>query len=60
MREGARLGIQGTPTFILGLYDLENGTVSGEMFSGAVSSDKFVEVIEKYLSLSRAEAKLIR
>ncbi len=60
MREGARLGIQGTPTFILGLYDLENGTVSGEIFSGAVSSDKFVEVIEKYLSLSRAEAKLIR
>lgn len=60
MREGARLGIQGTPTFILGLYDMENGTVSGEMFSGAVSTDKFVEVIEKYLSLSRAEAKLIR
>ena len=60
MREGARLGIQGTPTFILGLYDLENGTVSGEMFSGAVSSEKFVEAIEKYLALSRAEAKLIR
>jgi protein-disulfide isomerase len=60
MSEGARLGIQGTPTFILGLYDLENGTVSGEMFSGAVSADKFVEVIEKYLSLSRAEAKLVR
>ena len=60
IREGARLGIQGTPTFILGLYDLENGTVSGEMFSGAVSSEKFVEAIEKYLALSRAEAKLIR
>ena len=60
MREGARLGIQGTPTFILGLYDQENGAVSGEMFSGAVSTDKFVEVIEKYLSLSRAEAKLVR
>lgn len=60
IREGARLGIQGTPTFILGLYDQENGTVSGEMFSGAVSNEKFVEVIEKYLSLSRAEAKLVR
>jgi protein-disulfide isomerase len=60
IREGALLGIQGTPTFILGIYDLENGTVSGEMFSGAVSSEKFVEVIEKYLSLSRAEAKLVR
>jgi protein-disulfide isomerase len=60
IRAGARLGIQGTPTFILGIYDLENGTVSGEMFSGAVSNEKFVEVIEKYLSLSRAEAKLVR
>ncbi len=60
IREGALLGIQGTPTFILGLYDLENGTVSGEMFSGAVSTTKFTEVIEKYLSLSRAEAKLVR
>jgi protein-disulfide isomerase len=60
IREGARMGIQGTPTFILGLYDLENGTVSGEMFSGAVSTEKFIEGIEKYLSLSRAEAKLVR
>jgi len=60
IREGIQLGIQGTPTFILGLYDSENGTVSGEMFSGAVSQDKFIEVIEKYLSLSRAEAKLVR
>ncbi len=60
IREGVQLGIQGTPTFILGLYDSENGTVSGEIFSGAVSQDKFVETIEKYLSLSRAEAKLAR
>ncbi|GJL77541.1 MAG: hypothetical protein NPINA01_05300 [Nitrospinaceae bacterium] len=60
IREGVRLGIQGTPTFVLGLYDPENGTVSGEMFSGAVSQDKFVQAIEKYLALSRAEAKLVR
>lgn len=60
IRDGARLGIQGTPTFVLGLYDSESGTVSGEMFSGAVSEDKFVQTIEKYLALSRAEAKLVR
>jgi protein-disulfide isomerase len=60
IRDGARLGIQGTPTFVLGLYDSESGTVSGEMFSGAVSQDKFVQAIEKYLALSRAEAKLVR
>lgn len=58
IREGAELGIQGTPTFILGAYDPESRTVSGEMFSGAVSEEKFVSVIEKYLSSTRTEAKL--
>lgn len=60
IRDGAQLGIQGTPTFVVGLYDSESGTVSGEMFSGAVSEDKFVQTIEKCLALSRAEAKLVR
>lgn len=59
IRDGAELGIQGTPTFILGTYDSESKTVSGEMFSGAVSEEKFVHVIEKYLSSTRSEAKLI-
>ncbi len=60
IREGVELGIQGTPTFILGAYDPETRTVSGEMFSGAVSEEKFVHVIEKYLSSTRTEAKLNR
>ena len=46
------------PTFVLGSYDHESGTVSGEMFSGAVSEDKFVKAIEKYLALTGTEAKL--
>jgi protein-disulfide isomerase len=58
IRDGAELGIQGTPTFILGAYDPETQTVSGEMFSGAVSEEKFVRVIEKYLTSTRIEAKL--
>ena len=58
IRDGAELGIQGTPTFILGVYDSETQTISGEMFSGAVSEAKFVRVIEKYLSSTRTEAKL--
>ncbi|NIQ01215.1 MAG: thioredoxin domain-containing protein, partial [Nitrospinaceae bacterium] len=45
IREGTQLGIQGTPTFILGLYDRESGTVSGELLSGAVSEEKFSQVI---------------
>ncbi len=50
--EGASLGIQGTPTFIIGVYNHSNATVNGEMFSGAVPPAKFVNLIEKYLKPS--------
>ncbi len=60
MREGQQLGIQGTPTFILGLYDPGTDSISGEMFSGAVSEEQFTRKIEKYLSLSHPEAKLAK
>ena len=58
IREGVALGIQGTPTFILGAYDPESKTVSGNMFSGAVSEEKFIRVIEKFLAATRVEANL--
>ncbi|MBT7632146.1 MAG: hypothetical protein HN597_20985, partial [Desulfobacula sp.] len=58
IRDGVEMGIQGTPTFVLGSYDHESGTVSGEMFSGAVSEEKFFKAIEKYLALTGTEAKL--
>ncbi len=58
IRDGADIGIQGTPTFLLGSYDQESGMISGEMFSGAVPEDKFVKTIEKYLALTGTEAKL--
>lgn len=50
VQAGAKIGIRGTPTFIIGQYDHRQGTVSGEMFSGAVPEDKFISVIEKYLT----------
>ena len=53
-----KIGIQGTPTFLVGSYEHESGMVSGEMFSGAVSEEKFVKTIEKYLALSATETKL--
>ena len=59
IRDGAELGIQGTPTFILGAYDPETQTISGEMFSGAVSEEKFVRVIKKYLTSTRTEVEPI-
>jgi hypothetical protein len=42
----------------LGAYDADTRTVHGELMSGAVSEEKFKEVFEKYLSVSRAEALL--
>ena len=58
LKEGMKLGIRGTPTFILGTYDADARVVQGELMSGAVSEERFKEVIEKYLSTSRAEASL--
>lgn len=52
-RNGIELGIQGTPTFIIGTYNFAESTIHGEMFSGAVSSDHFVQTIEKYINLSK-------
>lgn len=60
LKEGMKLGIRGTPTFILGTYNADTRTVHGELLSGAVSESKFKETIEKYLSISRAEANLVQ
>lgn len=51
MEDGVALGIQGTPTFIIGAYNHSTATVDGEMFSGAVPPAKFIILIEKYLNL---------
>ncbi len=55
---GVQLGIVGTPTFVVGLYDSDKKTMAGEMFSGAVSEDDFIQKIEKYIALSRQTGKL--
>jgi protein-disulfide isomerase len=60
LKEGMKLGIRGTPAFILGNYNAETREVHGELLSGAVSVEKFSETIEKYLSQSRAEASLVQ
>jgi len=58
IRDGIEIGIKGTPTFVVGSFDQDSGMVSGEMFSGAVSKEKFVKTIEKYLTLAGTKAKL--
>ncbi len=52
LEEGVSLGIQGTPTFIIGTYNHSTSTINGEMFSGAVAPSKFINLIEKYLNHS--------
>ena len=60
LSDGMKLGVRGTPAFILGTYDTDSLTVHGELLSGAVSEEKFKEAIEKYLSTSSAEANLVQ
>ena len=55
IKEGGSIGIQGTPSFIIGLYDPATGAVSGEMMSGALDEAKFVKVIEKFLTIAKKE-----
>lgn len=51
IKSGEEIGIQATPTFVIGIHDPASKTVSGDMFSGAVAEGKFVAAIEKYLAL---------
>ena len=53
--EGGSIGIQGTPTFVIGLYNPKTGAVSGEMLSGALKEAKFIKVIEKFLTIAKNE-----
>ncbi|MFQ5444477.1 MAG: DsbA family protein [Nitrospinales bacterium] len=57
IQEGLKIGIQGTPTFVIGLHDPQSSTVTGEMFSGAVPEEKFVTTIEKFITLKEAKLK---
>ena len=57
IQEGGSIGIQGTPTFIIGVYDPESGAVSGEMMSGALEETKFTQSIEKFLTLAKNDQK---
>ena len=59
VQDGAKLGVQGTPTFILGIYDMKAATVTGEMFSGAMPEDEFVRRVEKYISLSESRENTV-
>ncbi|MEE2599506.1 MAG: thioredoxin domain-containing protein [SAR324 cluster bacterium] len=50
LKDGAELGITGTPGFFVGLFDYKSGEIQGEVLSGAQPYSTFKQTIEKYLS----------
>lgn len=49
LKEGASLGITGTPGFVIGVYDPKTQQIKGETLSGALPLERFEEVLKKYL-----------
>ena len=52
--EGRQLGIQATPAFIIGRYDANKSTITGEVVSGALPEEQFKRLITKYLTQARS------
>ena len=50
LKDGAELGITGTPGFFVGLFDYKSGKIQGEVLSGAQPYSTFKQTIDKYLS----------
>ena len=50
MKDGAALGITGTPGFFVGLFDPKSGGIQGEVLSGAQPYSTFQQTLDKYLS----------
>ena len=50
IKDGAELGISGTPGFFLGLFNHNTGKIKGEILSGALPYNSFKQKIEKYLN----------
>jgi len=47
---GKKLGINGTPGFMIGIYHYKTKTIQGEIISGAQPREKFEQLIQKYLN----------
>ena len=50
IKDGAELGITGTPGFFVGLFDSKSGEIQGEVLSGAQPYSTFKQTLDKYLS----------
>ena len=50
IRDGSRLGITGTPGFLIGAFNPKTGVIKGEVLSGAQTYNVFKKTLDKYLS----------
>ena len=55
INDGMAIGVSGTPTFVVGMYDQRTRQVRGELLSGALPEHEFVTRIDKYLQRSAAD-----
>ena len=52
LQTASSLGLNGTPSFIIGTYDVKTKTVTGDVLSGALPESEFVNIIEKFLKIT--------
>ena len=48
--DGSKLGITGTPGFLVGTFNPKTGEIKGEVLSGAQPYNVFKKTLDKYLS----------
>ncbi len=48
--DGSKLGISGTPGFLVGVFNPKTGEIKGEVLSGAQPYNEFKKILDKYLS----------
>ncbi|MDP7622196.1 MAG: thioredoxin domain-containing protein, partial [SAR324 cluster bacterium] len=50
IKDGSKLGITGTPGFLIGAFNPKSGEIQGELLSGAQPYNVFKKTLDKYLS----------
>ena len=50
IKDGSKLGITGTPGFLIGAFNPKTGEIKGEVLSGAQPYNVFKKTLDKYLS----------
>ena len=48
IKDGSKLGISGTPGFLIGAFNPKTGEIKGEVLSGAQPYSSFQQILDKY------------